>query len=300
MDRNELVIFVRVVQAGSIRAAAEQLGMPKSTVSRKLIELEERLEARLIQRTTRKLGLTDIGRIYYDHGARIVTDIESAERAVRSQHETPRGLLRVTAPLNIAFLGPIISTYLARYPEVRLELSANARVVDLIEEGFDVGIRVGPLVDSSLMAKPLGAAQWVLVATPTYLHQRGRPRSPSDLTRHDCLLFGSQASLLLSRSDETEKVTLYPRLLVTDMDVLENALLSGLGIAAMPKFLCEAALRDLRLDAVLPDWQLPSTTVHIVYPSRRHLSPTVRSFIDHLASSAGLPIEDKCRRAAAD
>ena len=300
MDRNELVIFVRVVQAGSIRAAAEQLGMPKSTVSRKLIELEERLEARLIQRTTRKLGLTDIGRIYYDHGARIVTDIESAERAVRSQHETPRGLLRVTAPLNIAFLGPIISTYLARYPEVRLELSANARVVDLIEEGFDVGIRVGPLLDSSLMAKPLGAAQWVLVATPTYLHQRGRPRSPSDLTRHDCLLFGSQASLLLSRSDETEKVTLYPRLLVTDMDVLENALLSGLGIAAMPKFLCEAALRDLRLDAVLPDWQLPSTTVHIVYPSRRHLSPTVRSFIDHLASSAGLPIEDKCRRAAAD
>ncbi|HNF96570.1 MAG TPA: LysR family transcriptional regulator, partial [Pseudomonadota bacterium] len=163
MDRNELVIFVRVVQAGSIRAAAEQLGMPKSTVSRKLIELEERLEARLIQRTTRKLGLTDIGRIYYDHGARIVTDIESAERAVRSQHETPRGLLRVTAPLNIAFLGPIISTYLARYPEVRLELSANARVVDLIEEGFDVGIRVGPLLDSSLMAKPLGAAQWVLV-----------------------------------------------------------------------------------------------------------------------------------------
>lgn len=300
MDRNELVIFVRVVQAGSIRAAAEQLGMPKSTVSRKLIELEERLEARLIQRTTRKLGLTDIGRIYYDHGARIVADIESAERAVRSQHETPRGLLRVTAPLNIAFLGPIISTYLARYPEVRLELSANARVVDLIEEGFDVGIRVGPLLDSSLMAKPLGAAQWVLVATPTYLHQRGRPRSPSDLTRHDCLLFGSQASLLLSRGDETEKVTLYPRLLVTDMDVLENALLSGLGIAAMPKFLCEAALRDLRLDAVLPDWQLPSTTVHIVYPSRRHLSPTVRSFIDHLANSAGLPIEDKCRRAAAD
>ena len=292
MDLNELTVFVRVVQAGSIRAAADQMGMPKSTVSRKLMALEDRLDARLLQRTTRKLGLTDAGRIFYDHGLRIVTDVESAERAVRSQQETPRGLLRVTAPLNLAFLGPIISDYLARYPEVRLELSANARVVDLIDEGFDVGLRIGPLTDSSLIARPLGAAHWVLAATPAYLARRGRPQTPAELKRHDCLLFGAQPALELVRPGHSEKVALAPRLQVTDMDVLHHATLNGLGIAALPELACAADLQTQRLERVLPDWRPPSTAVHIVYPNRRHLPPTVRSFIDHLAAAAVLSSDD--------
>jgi len=284
MDLNELVVFVRVVQAGSIRGAAELLGMPKSTVSRKLIELEARLEARLLQRTTRKLAVTDIGRLYYDHAVRIVSEVENAERAVRSQYETPRGLLRVTAPLNLALLGPIVSSYLTRYPEVRLELSANARVVDLIEERFDIGIRAGRLEDSSLIAKTLGTIEWVLVATPAYLKQRGRPRSPADLKKHDCLLFGNSATLTLTltRDGRSEPLSLNPRLLVTDMDVLEVALKDGLGIAIMPAFLCDTAVRARRLERVLPRWSPPATPMHIVYPSTRHVSPTVRSFIDHL------------------
>ena len=282
MDLNELVIFVRVVQVGSIRGAAEALGMPKSTVSRKLLDLEERLEARLLQRTTRKLGLTDVGRIYYDHGVRIVTEVENAERAVRNQHETPRGLLRVTAPLNLAFLAPIFSDYLRRYPEVRLELSANARVVDLVEERFDVGIRAGRLEDSSLIATSLGTSEWILVATPAYLKARGRPRTPADLKQHDCLLFGSDATLTLARDERREVVSLAPRLLVTDLDVLDVALKAALGIAAMPSFLCEKAIRAGRLKHVLPGWNPPSTPLNLVYPSGRHLSPTVRSFIDHV------------------
>ncbi len=286
MDLNELLVFVRVVQAGSIRGAAERLGMPKSTVSRKVIELEARLDARLLQRTTRKLSLTDVGRIFYDHGVRIVAEAEDAERAVRSQHDTPRGLLRVTAPLNLALVGPLVSDYLARYPEVRLELSANARVVDLIEERFDVGLRIGRLQDSSLVAKALGTFEWIVVATPEYLARRGRPTTPADLKRHDCLLFGSAASVTLKRDGAAEEVHLTPRLLVTDMDVLQVALSDGLGVAIVPAFLCEKGMRAGRLEQVLPGWRPPSTTLHVVYPSSRHLSPTVRSFIDHVQERA--------------
>lgn len=290
MDLNELLIFVRVVQAGSIRGAAEQLGMPKSTVSRKLLELEARLQARLLQRTTRRLSLTDIGRIYYDHGARVVMEIEDAERAVQRQQETPRGLLRVTAPLNLTLLAPIISEYLGRYPEVRLELSANARVVDLIEERFDVGIRTGRLEDSSLIAKTLGAIAWLVVATPDYLQRRGHPGAPADLRSQECLLFGSSATITLTREGSTEEIAVTPRLLVTDMDVLQAALRDGLGVAVVPAFLCEEALRAGHLERVLPDWSPPATPIHVVYPSTRHLSPTVRSFIDHLQERLAPPL----------
>src|ERR1051325_2133361 len=140
MDLNEIAVFARVVQTGSFRAAAAALGMPKSTVSRKVSELERRLGARLLQRTTRKLSLTDAGRIFYDHSARIVAEVESAERAVVNLEQTPRGLLRVTAGTNATYLGPIVRSYLERCPEVRVELFCTGRLVDLVEERFDVGI----------------------------------------------------------------------------------------------------------------------------------------------------------------
>ena len=160
MDLNEMLVFARVVQAGSFTAAAAALGMPKSTVSRKVSDLEERLHSRLLQRTTRKLSLTDVGRTYYDYCARIVGEVEDAERAVSTLQETPRGLLRVTAPINVAFLGPIVSDYLKRYPEVRLDLFCTGRTVDLVEERFDLGIRAGALADSTLIARRLGSAKW--------------------------------------------------------------------------------------------------------------------------------------------
>lgn len=294
MDLNELLVFVRVVQAGSIRGAAEQLGMPKSTVSRKLIELEARLEARLLQRTTRKLGLTDAGRLYYDHAARIVGEIEDAERAVQRQHEAPRGLLRVTAPLNLAVLGPIVSEYLAAHPEVRLELSANARVVDLIEERFDVGLRIGRLEDSSLVVRTLGVVTWILVATRGYLKKRGRPKTPAELKSHDALLFGSSATVTLTHERRTEELSLAPKLLTNDMDVLWAALKAGLGIAIVPAFLCEEDLRAGRFEHVLSGWSPPSTPVHVVVPSARHLSPTVRSFVDHLRERMALSPTGQC------
>jgi DNA-binding transcriptional LysR family regulator len=285
MDLNEILVFARVVQAGSFTTAAAALGMPKSTVSRKVSELEERLKSRLLQRTTRKLSLTDVGRTYYDYCARIVDEIEDAERAVGSLQEAPRGLLRVTAPVNVSFLGPIVSDYLKRYPEVRLDLFCTGRAVDLVEERFDLGIRAGTLPDSTLIARSLGSVKWLLVATPAYLKRRGRPRSPEDLKKHDCLLFGvgiDSAGLRLENASGSVHVAVPARLMVTDMDVLHAVAAGGLGIALLPAFRCVDELRARRLERVLPGWNVPSTPVHVVYPSTRHLSPKVKSFVDHL------------------
>src|SRR5262245_38392162 len=196
MDLNEIVVFARVVQAGSFVAAAAQLGMPKSTVSRKVSELEARLDARLLQRTTRKLSLTDVGRTYFDYGVRIVNELEAAEAAVGSLQEQPRGLLRVTAGVNNAWLGDIIVEFMKRYPDVQVELLCTGRSVDLVEERFDVGIRAGVLADSSLIARSLGVATWFLVATPGSLKRRRRPRAPADLAQHACLFFGAGSTTI--------------------------------------------------------------------------------------------------------
>ncbi|HET6281386.1 MAG TPA: LysR family transcriptional regulator [Polyangia bacterium] len=292
MDLNEILVFARVVQAGSFTAAAAQLGMPKSSVSRKVAELEERLKSRLLQRTTRKLSLTDVGRTYYEYCARIVGEVEDAERAVSSLQELPRGLLRVTAPINAKFLGPIVSGFLKRYPEVRLELFCTGRAVDLVEERFDIGMRAGPLADSTLIARSLGSVAWFLVATPAYLKKRGRPKSPEDLKQHDCLFFGSgrdTMDLRLQNGDKSVHVTLAARMIVSDLDILAAATTAGLGIALLPAFGCVDDIRARRLERVLRDWNTPSTPVQLVYPSTRHLSPKVKSFVDHVQSQMTPP-----------
>ncbi len=285
MDLNEVLVFARVVRAGSFTAAARELRMPKSTVSRKVTELEERLSARLLQRTTRKLNLTDAGRIYYEYAARIASEVEDAERAVADLQETPRGLLRVTTPIGAAWLGPIVSDFLARYRKVELDVFCTGRTVDLVEEGFDLGIRAGTLADSTLIARSLGTSKWFAAATPQYLKKRGRPRAPDDLKKHDCLLFGVAPSGLnahFARASEQAHVALSPRMLVSDFDVLYSAVIKGLGIAILPAFRCVEALRAGLLEPVLRDWIVPETPVSIVYPSTRHLSPKVKTFIDFL------------------
>jgi len=292
MDLNELVVFARVVQAGSFIAAARALGMPKSTVSRKVADLEERLDTRLLQRTTRTLGLTDAGRIYYDHCARIATEVETAERAVTSLKETPRGLLRITVGPNAGYLAPIVRDYLRRYPDVRVELLATARAVDLVEERFDVGIRAGRLPDSSLIARSLGEVGWLLVATRAYLDRRGRPRSPDDLASHDLLYFGAgsdRVTLHLERGDDRATIAVLPRLVTGELEALHAAATGGVGIALLPAYHCARDVRAKKLDRVLRDWEPPRTPIHIVYPSTRHVSPTVKSFVDHLSAQMTPP-----------
>jgi DNA-binding transcriptional LysR family regulator len=285
MDLNEIVMFTRVVQAGSFIAASAELGIPKSTVSRKVADLEKRLNARLLQRTTRKLSLTDVGRTYFDQCVRIVSEIEDAERMVTSLQNTPRGPLRVTTGPNVAWLGPIIGEYLNRYPDVRLELVTTTRAVDLVEERFDLGIRAGTLADSTLVARSLGRVSWFLVATPAYLKKRGRPRAPEDLQKHDFLFFGAGLDGVGPRLDKdgrTVQLALSPRLTASDMDLVRLVVTAGQGIGALPAFQCIEDLRAHRLLRVLPDWNAPSVPIHAVYPSTRHLSPKVKTFLDHL------------------
>jgi DNA-binding transcriptional LysR family regulator len=285
MDLNDVLVFTKVVQAGSFVGASRELEMPKSTVSRKVSELEERLGARLLQRTTRKLALTDVGRTYFDHATRVVAELEEAERAVTRMQETPRGLLRVTIPLNFGFLAPIVATFMRRYPEVQLELIGTDRTVDLVEEGFEVAIRAGELGDSSLIARSLGMLTSYLVASPDFLRRQGAPKAPEQLARFDCIVFGAGAdrnTWKLTRAGKITAVPLRPRLIVNDFELLGEAARSGLGIAVLPLFRCIDDLRTKRLRRILPEWCARQIPIHAVYPSTRQLSPKVKAFLDHL------------------
>jgi DNA-binding transcriptional LysR family regulator len=285
MDLNEMLVFARVAHTGSFTAAAAGLGMPKSTVSRKVTELETRLKARLLNRTTRKVSLTDAGRTYYDYCARIVGEIEDAERAVSNLQEVQRGVLRLTTGPNVSFLSPILNDYLRRYPEVQVEVFCTGRTVDLIEERFDLAIRAGTLGDSTLVARSLGKVRWFLVGAPAYLKKHGRPGSIEDLQQHHCIMFGTAAggaTLRLESAGKTAHVQPPSRLLVNDFDLVHAAARAGLGLALLPAYLCLDDIRAKRLERVLRDWEAPAVPVHVVYPSARHISPKVKTFVDHL------------------
>jgi DNA-binding transcriptional LysR family regulator len=285
VDLNQLLVFSKVVQAGSFVGASRELQMPKSTVSRKVAELEERLGARLLQRTTRKLSLTDVGHAYYQHASRVVAEMEEAERAVTRMQQAPRGLLRVTTPLNLGFLGPIVASFLRRYPEVQADLVCADRVVDLVEEGFDVAVRAGTLADSTLVARSLGTLESFVVASPALLRKGGAPRVPKDLERFDCVIFGAgpqRTTWTLARDGKAVTIQVRARLVVNDYDLLGEATRSGLGIATLPVFRCIDDLRARRLRRVLPQWRSPAVPLHAVYPSTRHLSPKLKAFLDHL------------------
>jgi len=293
VDLNEIYVFAQVVRAGSFVRAARQLGMPKSTVSRKVVDLEARLGARLLERTTRTLRLTDTGRAYFAHAERILIELEQADATVTQLQAAPRGPLRVSAPLNISQLGPIGERFLARYPEVQLEIACTDRIVDLIAEGFDLALRVGKLADSTLIARPLATMRNVLTASPSLLERSGVPSSPEQLPNWPCIAFGGVAERssweLLSATGRTASVRITPRFIVNDFDVLGSAALAGLGIALLPAQRCAEDVRAGRLRRVLPDWSSIVRPLQAVYPSGRHLSPKMTAFLDHLSQSFSPP-----------
>jgi len=190
-DLKAMVVFAAVADTGSFTAAARHLAMPKSTVSRKVGELEKRVGARLIQRTTRRLRLTDVGRVYSEHCTRIRREADEADLTVQQMQSTPRGLLRITAPPSFRTLGQIAAEFLKRYPDVRIEVVCTERHVDLVAEGFDVAVRVGPLMDSNLIARKLAVVKQVLVAAPGYLRRRGSPQGPMELQEHETIGVGA-------------------------------------------------------------------------------------------------------------
>ncbi len=290
MDLNDIVVFTKVVETRSFTGAAEQLGLPKSTVSRKLAQLEERLGVRLVQRTTRKLALTDIGQAYYQRCARIVADVAAAEQLVTDMQATPRGRVRVTAPIDLSmrYLGAIVAGFVAEHPDVTVELEATDRIVDLIEEGFDVAVRFGALPESTLIARRLCRIESLLVATPSYLARRGTPATIEDLDEHDRVLFTPNArvqSWTLVHDDATYEFGRPARFASNNVGAVRGAVLAGAGISVLAEFMVADDIAAGRLVPVLPGWRNRPTDAHAVYPARQNLPPRLSLFLDHLARS---------------
>ncbi len=293
-DLEQIVLFTRVVQTGSFTAAARGLGLPKSTASRKLAELEARVGARLLQRTTRSVSLTDVGRVYYEHCVRIVAEVEEAELAVAQLSSTPRGLLRVTVPLTFAFLGPLFATYLERHPEVQLELVCTDRKVDVVEERFDLALRAGVTPDSSLVARRLGVVRRRLVAAPRLAKRLRKLSGVDDLVEHPCVAFapeGTTWALQGGVGGARRDVSVRPRLITNDYEMLCSVVRAGLGVALVPGYLVADDLRTGLLEPVLPDWSGPDVPIVALYPTSRHLSPKVVALIELLRARIGPLIE---------
>jgi DNA-binding transcriptional LysR family regulator len=292
MERqDEMAVFVRVVDEESFSAAARDLGMTPSAVSKLIGRLEDRLGVRLINRTTRRLSLTEEGHAFYQRCVPILADIEEAERAVTELHAEPRGLLKVNA--STAFtqyqVVPLIPDFLARFPELRIQLTMTDSVVNLVEEGVDVAIRVGQLQDSSLIARKLGEVKRVVVASPGYLKQHGEPKSPEELDRHKCLKLSFETSLNrweFQGSDGPRVVRTAGSFEANNAVVLHEAALAGIGLFRAANFVVAPDIEAGRLVPVLQDYELENrVAIYAVYPHARHLSPKVRAFVDMLVDA---------------
>ena len=280
---NEIAIFVKVVDAGSFTGAAKSLGLPKSTVSRKITQLEERLGARLLQRTTRTLSLTDTGSAYYNQCSRIIGDIEEANVAVTEMQSKPTGMLRITAPMLFGerILSGMVAKFLKQYPEITLDMVLTDQALDLIQEGIDVAFRVGELADSSLIARSLGEVATVIVASPEYLEKHPAPTHPSDLRTHDCLSFQSNPTWDFN-GPEKVSIDIKARVKVNDIMSIHRLALEGMGIASLPTLVCADDIKAGRLKPILCGWPFGSFPIHALYPSNRHLSVKVRTFVEYI------------------
>jgi DNA-binding transcriptional LysR family regulator len=290
MDRLAAIeAFVRVAECGSFSKAAERLHSSKSVVSRQVGALEAELGARLLHRTTRALTLTEAGRSYFAQAARILADLAEANASVGQLQAAPRGRLHVSAPMSFGFLhlAPAVPDFLDRYPDVEIELAMNDRYVDLVDEGFDMAVRIGKLEDSSLVARKLAPARRTVCAAPAYLQARGVPGSPDDLKAHECLCYSnvgpSQEWRFVRPDGRPWPVEVRGRLHANNGDALRAAALRGFGLAVLPSFLVGRDFQSGALVSVLEAFMPQDSAVYAVYPHARHLSPKVRAFVDFLA-----------------
>lgn len=294
MDRFEtLQTFVAVVEAGSFSAAAVRLDRAKSAVSRQVAALETHLGVQLLNRTTRRLSLTEAGREFHERAQRILADLEEAELSVAVEQTALRGRLRLAAPLSfgVQHLAPALAEFLTLHPELVLDLDLDDRRINLVEEGFDLALRIGELADSSLVARPLAPVRMLLCASPEYLRRHGTPRTPADLAFHAGLVYGNvpeaQQWRFLDAAGKAHSVKVPARLRANNGDVLVRAAVDGLGVVVSPTFIAHRALAAGELVPLLPDYQAPGTSAYAVYPSRRHLPQRVRVLIDFLAQRFG-------------
>ncbi|MDO4709986.1 MAG: LysR family transcriptional regulator [Pseudomonadota bacterium] len=290
-DFNDLHYFALVVDHGGYAAAERALGIPRSRLSRRITQLEETLGVRLLQRSTRSFAVTEVGQNVYRHALVMREAAQAAHEAVAQLSSTPRGLVRVSVPVTLAqeVMPDVLPAFLACHPEVRLQIHVSNRRVDLIQEGFDVALRVRSKLDDdgSLVMRSFGHDQLLLVASPDYLRQHGRPQNPEDLGEHLILsMFEDEARQyweLHGPAGEVRRLNLQPRLAAFDFQMLRAMVKQGIGITMLPEMSCAEAVKNGELEVILPQWKLPQGIIHAVFPSRRGMLPAVRAFIDHLA-----------------
>ena len=292
-DLNDMLYFAEVVERGGFAAAGRALGIPKSRLSRRVSELEAQLGVRLLQRTTRKISLTDIGEAYLRHCQALRESAQAAADTVAQLQTEPRGTVRVTCPVTLAqtVLAELMPEFLARFPQVRVEMQVSNRVVNLVEEGVDVALRVRDSLDdsASMVVKRLDDATQILVASPALLARCGVPSTLQDLAQLDSVAMsasdGRSTLRLIGPEGREETVQHLPRYVADDLLTLKFAALAGTGMCWLPDYMCHEEMRSGRLVHLLPGWAPPRGIVHAVFPSRRGLAPAVRQFLDFLGAA---------------
>ena len=288
IDKNAMALYVKVVENNSFSRAAQREGVPVSTVSRKISELEKALGVRLLERSTRRLRMTEIGQDYYERCRRGLEEFETANLMVKDQQAQVSGRLRLSVPPSISdvLVIPLIEDFQALYPNAIVNCLVTDRHVNHIEDGIDISLRVGDLKDSSLVARRLLRYRSVLVASPRYLERAGTPSHPNELPLHGLVAFSRwepAVTWVLENNGEKHKVNVQPRIAINDYAGVQSAVINSLGISEIPSIICGPAIQDGRLVEIMPEWQFSPVTLSAVYPSNRNLSRLVRLFKDFCA-----------------
>lgn len=287
----DMRLFVQVLESRSFTAAAEQLGISKQYISRRLMQLESRLGARLLNRSTRRLDVTALGQSYYDSAVRLLAEVEQIEQGIAGQAAEPRGILRVSAPLSFAMaqLSELMPRFLQRYPQVQVEMDLSDRPVDLLGEGYDLVLRIGVLEDSSLIARRIASIARVYCASPDYLAARGIPDTPQELAAHDCLPYGHarQVQWRFQVDGKPLVIGVGGRLRANNGELLCEAAVAGMGIAYLPRFIVQQAITSGQLQTVLDDFVTEPLALSAVYPQHRQTSRPVQVLIEFLREHLG-------------
>ncbi len=294
-DLNDVLVFLQVVASGTFTAAGRALHLPTSTVSRRVSRLEEQLGVRLLQRTTRKLSLTEAGQLYHERGIALFAELEQTENLLADAQANPRGRVRATAPLEHGISMRIVAPFIEAHPDVRVDLELTNRSVNIIEEGYDAAICAGPIASLSVVAHKLMDSPFLIVASPSYIERHGAPQSIEDLPEHDCVIFGptsGSSTWTLPGDDGPQHVAVHGRIAVNHMAAVRDATIAGLGIALLPEIICCGAVGRGELKVLLPGIAPPAVPVWITHPAGRFLPPAVKAFVAHVRDNfADLALE---------
>ncbi|WP_334147646.1 LysR family transcriptional regulator [Hyphomicrobium sp.] len=303
MDKLDAMnVLTKVVATGSFAEAARRLGVTRSAISKAITQLEHELGARLLDRTTRRVTPTEVGLAYYERCLGILAQIAETEAQISRLHDEPKGVLKVNAPMSFGtlYLGAAIADFMDRYRDLKVELTLTDRMIDPLEEGVDITVRIGTLADSSLIARRIATARMMLAASPDYISRHGAPKAPSDLSQHKCLHYGHSTTVprwQLTDNDTIVSVPVTACLSSNNGDTLRDAAVKGIGIARLPSFIIGGDIVSGRLRTVLPDYPPQELTIHALYAPNRFLAAKSRVFIDFLVERFSRPSWEKCERA---